>query len=553
MSKVGRNKPCPCGSGKKFKRCHGKLTNPLERDAMALAFQRLDASEIQRKQQQGLGKPIISDVGDGHRLVAVGNRMYFSEKWRTFHDFLRDFLIGTLGREWFKEQIDAEESKRHTVVNWYMQSLEDARELHEQSENGLVTGPMTGAQRAFLNLAYNIYLIAHHSDPQKSEKIVDSFIWRLKSARKDDFLGKLFETYTSAVFLKAGFEIEYENERDGLESHVEFVATYPESKKKFSVEVKTRNPQASKDGPVDDIRRLRVGSKLTRALRKRAKHMRVVFIEVNVPDVITDGYKGTWMESALQQIWEAESYRDREGKLYPPSYVCVTNHAFHNHLSSTNIGIQAIAEGFRIANFGVRAQVNRLHKYLENLEEHKEILQLFDSLKQHSTIPTTFDGEIPEFAFEKDDKFPRLVVGNQYLIPDGKGNSVVGTLRQAIVMEAWGNAQAIYELEDGRSVRVSHELTDREWRAWKRHPETFFGSYKEKQKEPENWIELAEFFYRSYRHTDKERLLEFMKDSDNIEQLRTMTQDELAVSYCEMTAWSIWSRRDRRDAAGKEA
>lgn len=22
--KVGRNEPCPCGSGKKFKKCHGK-------------------------------------------------------------------------------------------------------------------------------------------------------------------------------------------------------------------------------------------------------------------------------------------------------------------------------------------------------------------------------------------------------------------------------------------------------------------------------------------------------------------------------------------------
>jgi preprotein translocase subunit SecA len=24
--KIGRNEPCPCGSGKKFKQCHGKLT-----------------------------------------------------------------------------------------------------------------------------------------------------------------------------------------------------------------------------------------------------------------------------------------------------------------------------------------------------------------------------------------------------------------------------------------------------------------------------------------------------------------------------------------------
>jgi preprotein translocase subunit SecA len=25
MPKVGRNEPCPCGSGKKFKHCHGTL------------------------------------------------------------------------------------------------------------------------------------------------------------------------------------------------------------------------------------------------------------------------------------------------------------------------------------------------------------------------------------------------------------------------------------------------------------------------------------------------------------------------------------------------
>jgi preprotein translocase subunit SecA len=24
-TKIGRNDPCPCGSGKKYKQCHGKL------------------------------------------------------------------------------------------------------------------------------------------------------------------------------------------------------------------------------------------------------------------------------------------------------------------------------------------------------------------------------------------------------------------------------------------------------------------------------------------------------------------------------------------------
>ncbi len=26
VPKVGRNEPCPCGSGKKYKQCHGKET-----------------------------------------------------------------------------------------------------------------------------------------------------------------------------------------------------------------------------------------------------------------------------------------------------------------------------------------------------------------------------------------------------------------------------------------------------------------------------------------------------------------------------------------------
>ena len=28
--KVGRNDPCPCGSGKKYKNCHGRMENAVE-------------------------------------------------------------------------------------------------------------------------------------------------------------------------------------------------------------------------------------------------------------------------------------------------------------------------------------------------------------------------------------------------------------------------------------------------------------------------------------------------------------------------------------------
>ena len=154
---------------------------------------------------------------------------------------------------------------------------------------------MTGATRAFVNLAYNIYLIAHHAGKGGND-IVKGYIDRLKSARSDTFIGALFETYAAAAFLKAGFELEFENERDGTVSHVEFVALYPETGKLFSVEVKARERSVGSE-EVDDFKRLRVGNKLNKALGKKAMHPRVVMIEVNVPEVVTS-FEG-WPSAAI--------------------------------------------------------------------------------------------------------------------------------------------------------------------------------------------------------------------------------------------------------------
>ena len=141
--------------------------------------------------------------------------------------------------------------------------------------------------------------------------IDDTILNKLKSERSDDFIGKLFETYAAAAFLKASFHLGYEDEDDSRTSHVEFVATYPKTRKKFSVEVKSRNRSSGQDGLVDDVKRLRVGSKLNRALGKEAKFTRVVMIEVNVPDVLTDETKST---AGLVPHWP-RSERRRKARL----------------------------------------------------------------------------------------------------------------------------------------------------------------------------------------------------------------------------------------------
>ncbi|WP_218570594.1 SEC-C metal-binding domain-containing protein [Pseudomonas sp. D(2018)] len=102
MKKVRRNAPCPCSSGKKYKKCHGDSAHG-DRLAQAMAavprmHPSQGAKEHQRIEQQGLGKPVLAAKTDsGYQFVAVRNRLFHSKKWRTFHDFLVDYLSHALG------------------------------------------------------------------------------------------------------------------------------------------------------------------------------------------------------------------------------------------------------------------------------------------------------------------------------------------------------------------------------------------------------------------------------------------------------------------------
>jgi SEC-C motif len=78
--KVGRNQPCPCGSGKKYKKCHGSFTAappPLRaavpKGVVEQMVQRHEAAERIRQNQQGLGRPVVSFRAFDRQMVAVGD------------------------------------------------------------------------------------------------------------------------------------------------------------------------------------------------------------------------------------------------------------------------------------------------------------------------------------------------------------------------------------------------------------------------------------------------------------------------------------------------
>lgn len=531
MSKTKRNAPCPCGSGKKFKKCHGANSKPAPAFdptnpplAVKQKIEALEAKEKQRQQQQGYGRPIISTTYQGHRVVAVGGTLHFSKSWKTFHDFLMQYPKHSFGASWAKSEFKKPFDDRHPLLQWYKLACREQQKMIK--EPGKVhSAPMTGAMQAYLRLAYNLYLIDHNV-PGWPDR--DRLISRLKDPRQ--FLGAVYETYVAAAFTRAGFEIHYEDETDGEETHCEFVATSPTRGNSYSVEAKTRQP--NKDNCA-------VGNQLYKALQKKADHTRVIFIEVNVPEGIDGAEEIKWFDNVLQELHRKEEKLTIDKAPAPPAYVFITNHPYQYNLTGTTLNPSAVAEGFKIPDFKVDSTFSDLHSALIAREKHADMLLLMDSIREHYRIPATFDGEIPEFAFSTAD-VPRLEIGKRYIVPDGDGNEQQGELIDAVVFASDRSVYGLYRLDDGGHVMCKNDMTDQEYEAYRQHPDTFFGRHKPKNK-GSSPLDLYDFFYDTYQNSSKEQLLGFMQNHHDVQELEAISQAELAKLYCERIAMAAWN------------
>jgi len=328
---------------------------------------------------------------------------------------------------------------------------------HSQSSGKIHMAPMTGALNAYYGLAYNLYLLEHNAELQSK------LIARLKN--HDQFLGAYYETFVASAVIKAGFDLVLEDETDISTSHCEFTATYRETGKKFSIEAKARH--GIQTSP-------KVGYQLYRALRKRANHQRVVFIELNVPDKANDQELMTFVEGLSRHLRDLEVRLKNHGNPAPEAYVFLTNFPYQYSLESTEFKAFGLAEGFKIPEFNFGLALPNIREALRIRKKHYEMYQLIKSFKQYSGIPSTFDGEIPELAFGETGT--RLRVGEKYLVLDDTGKEVVGELVEATA--AWDKAVGIYKLEDGRSIIAACPLTEDQLSAYRKHSDTFFGVYK---------------------------------------------------------------------------
>lgn len=511
-TRLGRNDPCPCGSGKKLKRCHSAQPaappqlSPIPPEVSRLVEEH-EARELQRQQQQGLGRPIISSDFRGYKTVAVGSAVHWG-KWKTFFDFLSDYIRSALGRSWGNAEIAKPLDERHPIMRWY-----DAVCHYQQTtipEPGKVhTAPMTGATAAYFGLAYNLYLLAHNVELQRK------LVARLKNP--DQFQGAYYETLVAAWFILSGFELTLENESDVSDSHCEFSAKSKRTGAMYSVEAKSRGP--NKD-------HLDAGSQLARALRKTAAHQRIVMIDVNVPNDPPRPADG-WLSEVMGALQRRETTLMVNGQPAPPAFVVVTNHPYHYDLGGSITGIAVLAGGFKIPDLGLGDRLTTVREAFQTKRKYADIFALVDAVRNYR-IPSTFDGEVAEFAFGEAER--KWKIGERYDLADTEPHSV-GVLTAATVSTAEKIVHLAFQLDDGRSIIMTAPMSDTEISAYNAHPETFFGLVRPVGKRLETPLELFEWLYESYRKTPRGRILGFVADWPDAGGLSKLSDEELLRTY----------------------
>jgi hypothetical protein len=543
-SKTGRNEPCPCGSGKKYKHCHGGPAQ-LDRVAGAIAAARADlprhaAEERQRIAQQGLGRPIISADVAGQKIVAVGNKVFHSPTVKTFADFLLHYIGTTIDREWGNAELAKPEAEMHPIALWHRRNAFHQRQ-HAKEPGKVFGAPEIGASRALLELSYNLYLLEHNAELRT--RLLD------RLTHPDQFLGALSEVRVAGMFVRAGYEIAFEDEDDRRRTHCEYHVMRPATGKQFSVEVKTRHWPG--DGyPANDPHglteiRKHVGRQVRAALSKQAQQERIIFVELAMPHHGSQNAEPWWMQAAEDGVREAERLLIQHGVDPPSAIVVVMNHPHHLQLQVTDSVVGLLLTGTGASEFKRVKKEGTLHEAVKFKRRHADFLALWQSVQQHRRIPTTFDGSNPHLAFGEHP--PPYQVGATYDVSGPDGRPVAATLEDAVAIPTERKVHGIYRSQDGQRFHVTGPMTDAEVAAYAEHPDTFFGAVKPQGK-ANGPLELFDFFFESYGNLPKERLLELLAaaKTPDLEDLAKLSREDLADTYCERMVYGAMAQTSAR-------
>ena len=496
---------------------------------IAAMMRRHEAQEEIRRVQQGLGRPIISNIFNDHRIVAVGTTIHWSKGWKTFPDFLNDYIKKSLGSEWGNAEIKKPLSERHPIMQWY-----DAYARYQQetvTEKGKVTSAkVTGVVACYLGLAYSLYLISHNIELQARlvKRLLDSA----------QFQGAYYELIVANTLIRAGFSLELEDESDGESKHCEFSAVSRTTGKKYWVEAKMRSVsgilgKTDVDGTKSDNPLSHLSNHVTAALKKPATNDRLIFVELNAPFNPEEGNEPAWVEKAHHALVRYERRHDEAN-----AYVIVTNLPFHRMLNDSPV-IIAFPLGLGMPEFNRPGEM-RLSEAYRRKQKHIDIYNICESLENYLAFPATFDGSLPSEQ-SADPANRRVQIGETYLFEGvGGPEGTLGTVTSATVNEQEKLAYIAVNRAQGGSVILTQKMNNEAIADYKVHGDSYFGDPgRSKKRDISSTYELFEWLMECYAKTPRARLLELAKGAPRFAELGQMSDDDLRANYCEMIAGAM--------------
>jgi hypothetical protein len=209
-------------------------------------------------------------------MVTVRNRIYYSDKWKYFPDFLRDYVPQVLGLEWCKAEAAKPEAELHPIITWRAQGAAYMNAQPPQPDGSRVALPC-GALSAYANFAYDLYVVDDNGG------LDAEFLQRLKN--RELFQGARHELFAEATCYRAGFTVQHENEKDGSTRHAEFTVRHATTGQLLSVEAKCRHRAGvlAMPGTPEEKPQLRLMPLINDAVAKNPRHPLVIFVDTNLP------------------------------------------------------------------------------------------------------------------------------------------------------------------------------------------------------------------------------------------------------------------------------
>jgi hypothetical protein len=463
----------------------------------------------------------------------VKNRLHWSKSWKTFPDFLADYIKKTIGSEWGNAEIAKPESERHIIIQWYQAySRYQATYITVQGEIG--SGEVIGIVACYLGLAYNLYLLDHNVELQAR------MVARLKD--QSNFQGAYYELIIAGALIRAGFELVLEDESDRNSKHCEFAAVKKTTGKRYSVEAKMRSVasllgKTKADGGTDDKPLSKLQTHLHAALAKPSKDERLVFLDLNAPmDAdVSDQKRPAFLIDAVKRL---AAYEKNPQAPAEAAYVFLTNMAFHRHLDGRP-ALAVVPVGFRIPDFNRAGYFTHIERYRQE-QKHKDALEIAEALGDFPRFPATFDGSL--LSENRPGERPRIMIGETYDFVDVVPGGIVGTVTSAIVQEHDRTTMIGVSARDGKSYLLREKMSDTAFGEYMAHKDAYFGEVRRVNAPAKDSYDFFCKIMQIYAEYNRTQLARQIGKEPNDKQIAHLSDSELREFICDRIVGSLPQR-----------